>query len=102
NSSIENPNNATTFYFSDFQKSTFNPTAFDQVDSLVQYHLVHLPAKENKNLFVDSVEIPDVFIRAGDNNNLTVAVRNVGAEEVTTNVKFYMGNQQVSTLDVEI
>jgi hypothetical protein len=98
----QNRASARSFWFSDFQKSTFQAQAFEKADSTVSYQLVHMPTAADKNVFIDTLEIEDVFIRANEINSLQAVIRNTGAEEATTNVKFFMGSQQVSSVDVAI
>lgn len=65
--------NATLFWFSDFQKSTFGNA---QIDSSWQVSLVPLRLEDQANVFVDSVYLDNPFAIGGEKNTLKVALRN--------------------------
>ena len=72
---------ATIFWLSDFQKSTFGTVA--NIDSLQpnavgQIHLVPLLLEKYSNVFVDSVYAENPFVIGGEKNTIKVRLRNMG------------------------
>jgi hypothetical protein len=91
------------FIFSDFQKSTVDPTFIRNLDSTAQYYLVPFASASEQNIFVDSVSLDDEFIRINQNNNLTAHIYNSGSERAeAVSVKLFLGDQQVSALTLDL
>jgi hypothetical protein len=96
-------NNYQAFLFSDFQKNKFDPASLESLDSTAQYYLVPVPAASEQNIFVDSVFLDDEFIRINENNKLTTRIYNTGKEKAdAVSVKFFVGDQQVSALTLDL
>jgi hypothetical protein len=98
----EQPYNA--FIYSDFQQNSFKRNYIaDMAQMPNDFYLVHLKGNAAYNAFVDSIYLEDEFIRLNANNRIRVRVKNSGTENISScNVKFFIGNQQVSTLSVAI
>lgn len=95
--------NYQAFIFSDFQKSTFDPSTLNALDSIGRYYLVPMEAASTQNVFIDSVYLEDEFIRINENNKLTAELYNSGTERAeAVSVKFFVGNQQVSALTLDL
>ncbi|PWJ58418.1 putative membrane protein (TIGR02226 family) [Dyadobacter jejuensis] len=91
------------YWFSDFQKSTAGNLAELKVDSTASIHIVPIQAKNQKNVYIDSVWLSTPFIREGQNNSLQVKVNNSGSESVENLVlKLALDNTQASTTAVSI
>ena len=91
------------FIFSDFQKNSFDPALLDALDSTNQYYLVPIPSASTQNIFVDSVSLEDEFVRINQNNRLTAHIYNSGSEKAeAVSVKFFVGDQQVSALTLDL
>lgn len=100
--SSNNPYDA--FLYSDFQKNSFRS---ENLRNLAQsnnnFYLVHLKGNAEYNAFVDSISLEDEFIRLNENNRIKVTVRNSGTQNIEScNIKFFIGEQQVSTLSISI
>jgi len=90
------------FWISDFQKSTTGviPTEWD---SASRWHLVPITFATAPNVFVDSAYLQNPFAAGGENNVLTVIVRNDGKEEVNQlNLKLAINDIQAGTVTVDI
>ncbi|CAN5830569.1 BatA and WFA domain-containing protein [soil metagenome] len=96
-------NSYQAFLFSDFQKNKFDPASLGSLDSTAQFYLVPVPASSNQNVFVDSVFLDDEFIRINENNKLTAHLYYTGKEKAeAVSVKFFVGDQQVSALTLDL
>jgi hypothetical protein len=71
---------ATLFWLSDFQKSTFGEHSI--TDSLQQIRLVPLLLEKYSNVFVDSVYLDNPFAIGGEKNTLKVRLRNAGKKNI--------------------
>ncbi|WP_224744349.1 BatA domain-containing protein [Pontibacter aquaedesilientis] len=91
------------FVFSDFQKSSFEPSSLNQLDSNRYYHLVPVKASSTSNVFVDSVYLTDEFIRPGGENQLHVKIYNA-SDKVIENcpVKLVIDEQQIAALNMDL
>ncbi len=92
---------ATLFWFSDFQKSTFGD--MNQSDSLLQMRLVPLTLEKNSNVFVDSVFLENPFAIGGEKNTINVRLNNSGNKTVEGLVtKLSINGVQAATTSVNI
>src|SRR5260221_2406911 len=71
---------ATVFWLSDFQKSTFGEAA--KIDSSQQVRLVPIVLEKNSNVFVDSVYLENPFAIGGEKNTIKVRLHNSGKKNV--------------------
>lgn len=71
---------ATLFWLSDFQKSTFGELTL--TDSLQQIRLVPLSLEKYSNVFVDSVYLDNPFAIGGEKNTIKVRLHNVGKKNI--------------------
>jgi len=71
---------ATIFWLSDFQKSTFGELT--KSDSSLQIRLVPLTLEKYSNVFVDSVYLENQFAIGGEKNTLKVRLYNSGKKNV--------------------
>lgn len=91
------------FWFSDFQRSTFDPGFFTQSDSATAVHLVKLNSAASDNLFIDSVALEDELVRLNQNNRLLVKVFNTSPENKNgVSVKLFIGNRQVGANAIDL
>lgn len=92
-----------TFWFSDFQKTTFNPGFFNKLDTVSQINLVHLKPAAIANIFIDSLALEDELIRADENNRLFVKLVNNGVEELNgVSLKLFIGNRQAAANSINL
>ncbi|WP_225307058.1 BatA domain-containing protein [Adhaeribacter soli] len=92
-----------TFWFSDFQRSTFDPGFFTKTDTLSQISLVHIKPASTANLFIDSVSLEDELVRLNENNRLLVRVYNNGDEpKKGVSLKLVIGNRQAAANSIDI
>jgi hypothetical protein len=91
------------FIISDFQKSNLKSANLAVPDSVNEYYLVPVQSQNTRNVFIDTVYSEDAFVRQNENNVLQVKLRNAGTEEARDcQVKFFIGNKQVSALSVDV
>ena len=91
------------FMFSDFQRTFTDLNFFQNLDTLNEYYLMPLAGVSDENLFIDTVYSEDAFIRQGENNKLQVRLRNAGTKkQKACQVKFFVGDKQVSALNVTV
>lgn len=96
-------NNSKIFWFSDFQRSTFNPSFLNQIDTVSEVNLVKLNAVGTANVFVDSVSLEDELVRLNQNNRLLIRVYNNGSEEKNAvPIKLYLGNRQAGANSINL
>ncbi|GEO07390.1 hypothetical protein AAE02nite_50540 [Adhaeribacter aerolatus] len=102
--SVGTPKPYNAFIYSDFQRNTFHLNYIaDLAQAPNDYYLVHLKGNATYNAFVDSIYLEDEFVRLNANNKIRVRIRNSGTDNVEgSNVKFFIGEQQVSALSVSI
>lgn len=99
--SSRDPYNA--LVYSDFQKKAFHPADFKNLDKNQSFYFIHLRGTAEHNVFVDSLVLEDEFIRVNQINKVRVRIRNSGQNNIQNcNVKFFIGNQQVSALSVNV
>jgi hypothetical protein len=92
-----------TYWFSDFQRSTFDPVAFNKTDSSSEVNLVLLKPSAQANLFIDSVALEDELVRANENNRLQVKVFNNSDEDKNgVSLKLFIGNRQASANSINL
>jgi hypothetical protein len=100
-SSANAPYNA--LVYSDFQKRAFQARDFKNLDKKQSFYFIHLKGTAEHNVFVDSLVLEDEFIRVNQINKIRVRVRNSGNNNIQhCNVKFFVGNQQVSALSINV
>lgn len=91
------------FLYSDFQRNAFSPKALLTAAGDADIYLLPLTAQSTRNVFVDTVELTDEFVRAAESNRLRVRLANAGAEKATAvAVKVFIGAQQVSSFSVDL
>ena len=91
------------FWFSDFQRSTFNPTILNQVDSASRINLVLLKPAAVANLCIDSLALEDELVRTNENNRLLVRVMNTSDEEKNAvSLKLFIGNKQAAANSISL
>jgi hypothetical protein len=91
------------FIFSDFQKSAFDPSSFNRLDSNRHYHLVPLKALSTSNVFVDSVYLADEFIRPEGESLLHVRLYNAGDKAIQDcPVKLIVDGVQLAALSIDL
>ncbi|WP_234462393.1 BatA domain-containing protein [Adhaeribacter terrigena] len=91
------------FWFSDFQKSSFDPGFLSKNDSVSEINLVKLTPEAVNNVFIDSVALEDELVRINENNRLLVKVFNLGAvKKSNISIKLFIGNRQAATTAVTI
>lgn len=96
-------NEGNSFWFSDFQKSTFDPTFFSKTDSVSEINLIKLNPAAVNNIFIDSVALEDELVRINENNRLFVKVRNnSGEENRTIGLKLFIENQQAANATITV
>ncbi|MDX5443287.1 MAG: hypothetical protein LPJ89_05815 [Hymenobacteraceae bacterium] len=100
---FDNPERKQVFFYSDFQKSAFNPKALGLLDTLNEYYFVPLASSTAKNVFVDYVFVDDEFIRLNQATPLRIRLFNSGSETAEgCNVKVYIDDVQVSALSLDL
>ncbi len=108
NTVLSNFNSANTgtydgIVYSDFQKNNIKPDVFKQLNESDNFYFIYLKGTAEANALVDSVYLDDEFIRLNENNKIRVRVKNTGIKNIDNcNVKFFIGEQQVSALNIEI
>ncbi|MFC5269549.1 BatA domain-containing protein [Adhaeribacter terreus] len=96
-------NNSITFWFSDFQRSTFDQTFFSKIDTVSEINLVKLTPAAVNNIFIDSVALEDELVRVNENNRLLVKVANRGTDQKSNiSLKLFIGNLQAATTSVTV
>ena len=91
------------FWFSDFQKSTAGDLSQLAFDSAHQYYLMPVQTAQEANVFVDSVWLASPFVKANENNQLSVSVFNAGQKPVQNlPIRLHIDDVQVSTATVNI
>lgn len=92
-----------TYWFSDFQKATFQPGYLNKLETGSPVNLVVLKPADKANLYVDSVALQDELVRPNETNRLFVQVRNTGTEAKTgVNLKLFIGPQLASTTSIDL
>jgi hypothetical protein len=100
-SSADAPYNA--LVYSDFQKKAFQTSDFKNLDKSQNFYFIHLKGTAEHNVFVDSLVLEDEFTRVNQINKIRVRVRNSGNNNIQNcNVKFFVGQQQVSALSINV
>lgn len=102
--SMGSPQPYNAFIYSDFQRNAFSPNYLTELAQAPNdYYLIHLKGNATYNAFVDSIYLEDEFVRLNANNKIKVRIRNSGSENIEgCNVKFFIGEQQVSALSVSV
>ncbi|WP_180336337.1 BatA domain-containing protein [Pontibacter ramchanderi] len=91
------------FLFSDFQKSFFEPSFLNKIDSNRIYHLVPLQADNISNVFVDTVYLADEFVRSDTEGILYVRLYNAGDKAIPAcPVKLVIDNVQIAALSIDL
>ncbi|HSI89881.1 MAG TPA: BatA domain-containing protein, partial [Adhaeribacter sp.] len=94
---------AATFWFSDFQKSSFDPGFFAVSDSVSPVNLVVLKPGRNSNVFIDSLALEDELVRPGENNRLLIRVFNSGEADLKgITLKLLIGNRLASSISLDL
>jgi hypothetical protein len=100
-SASDEPYNA--LVYSDFQKKAFQASDVKSLDKNQNFYFVHLKGTAEHNVFVDTLVLEDEFIRVNQINKIRVRVRNSGSNNIQNcNVKFFVGKQQVSALNINV
>src|SRR6478752_7150796 len=68
--------NTKVYWFSDFQRATFDPGFFNRTDTVSEINLIKLTPASTANLFIDSVALEDELVRVNQNNRLLVKIFN--------------------------
>lgn len=91
------------YVFSDFQKNSFSSGIIGDFGREQQVNLVPLIAKQQGNVYVDSVWVDDALVRVKTNVALNVRLRNGGGAMVSDcAVKVFLGRQQVAVFRVTV
>jgi hypothetical protein len=99
---IQDPQTA-TYWFSDFQKTTFQPGVINELGSDSPINLIVVKAADKANLYIDSVALQDELVRPNETNRLFVQIRNTGQEAKTgVNLKLFIGPQLASTISIDL
>lgn len=96
------PENHVIYWVSDFQKS-ITDTDEIQLDSNIQYNLIHLTSVQNSNLSIDSCWWVAPIPIKGQQGSLIVSVHNYGTQEVedlTINLNYNKQNYPVAKINV--
>ena len=92
------------FFISDFQKSTTGSLQDLDIDTLHNYHLVHIEPTSRVNISIDTAYLDKPVIRVNEQNTIKVSIKNHSEEKAENlNIKFFIGDQQASanTINVE-
>ncbi|HHP7242012.1 MAG TPA: hypothetical protein ACFCUD_10070 [Cyclobacteriaceae bacterium] len=96
-----NPEGDIFYVLSDFQRTTFGDFN-DFNDSINYYNLINISSKES-NVFIDSVYLENPMFIEGENNQLTVKIRNVGDKSYKDlSVKLLLNSDQISSINTSI
>src|SRR5690606_17857478 len=91
------------FWFSDFQRSAFDPTFFSKNDTVSEVHLVKLKPAATNNIFIDSVALEDELVLINENSRHLVKLQNQGSEaKKNVSLKLFIGNRQAATTVVSM
>jgi hypothetical protein len=91
------------FWFTDFQKSTIGDMDKVPFDSMDKVYLVPIQNESRANVFIDSVWLSSPLIKANENNQIEVRVRNEGDKPVKDIIlKLFINEVQVSTNSIDI
>ncbi len=96
-----NPEGDIFYVLSDFQRTTFGDLN-DFNDSINYYNIINISSKES-NVFVDSVYLENPMFIEGQNNQLTVKIRNVGDKSYKDlSVKLLLNSVMISSINTSI
>ena len=91
------------YVISDFQRSTFgNPEVFSQ-DTVNRFKLVPISTTYESNVYIDSVYLANPFVLAEEANELAVALRNDGEQDITDQiVRLLINEEQVASASLDL
>ncbi len=94
--------NAEIFLLGDFQKSTFNTTAF-KPDSLVETNFILLENPIAQNIFIDTCFVESPYFQQGSTQKLHVKIKNLSEKEIENGpLKLYINNKQVAPVSFKV
>jgi len=91
------------FWISDFQRQNAEVLEKVQLDSSQNYYFIHTPPDKTANLFVDSLWLPEPFLKAGESAEIKVRIRNLSEEAVRdVPLRLYVDGTQVGSSAVSL
>lgn len=91
------------FLISDFQKSTGGDLNSLKADTVNEYYILPLKARNKGNIYIDSVWLTHPLVRPHENNSMELKIANSGEKEINDLVvKLYIDDIQVSSANVTI
>jgi len=91
-----------TYFFSDFQESSFNTSAFP-TDSLINWNFVHMQHQSTPNILIDSCWIEDPVVLPGKITSLFVRLKNVSSQQYDkVGVKLFINEQNKSIASIDL
>jgi hypothetical protein len=86
------------FIISDFQKSTIGDFEKMNIDSVDQVFVSPISFDATKNIFIDSIYLPNPFLVANEKNQLNVVLKNAGFEDAADlQIKLFINEIQSSS-----